>query len=148
MLLSLKEPQSPFRGCSVIAGFHAAVPWLALLLSVLLWYQRYGKSFLQNHGNASQGEQCPRERHPGRIQAPHTCRPPDGKASFLTGQWAGTRTGKKLSETKWSIIRMAIKAEGRSKAVNSINSANKCSGMILLCSEPARGRCCLHSFAY
>ena len=38
--------------------------------------------------------------------------------------------------------------EGRSEAVNSINSANKCSGMIPLCSEPARGGCCLLSFAY
>lgn len=82
------------------------------------------------------------------YRPPHPCRPPHGKASFPTGRWTCTRTGKKLNETKWSIIRMAIKAEGRSKAVNSINSANKCSGMILLCSEPARGRCCLLSFAY
>ena len=70
-------------------------------------------------------------------------------ASFLTGDHGPSpEPGKKLNETKQSIIRMVIKAEGRSKAVNSINSADKCSGIVLLCSEPARGKCCLHSFAY
>lgn len=54
----------------------------------------------------------------------------------------------KQNAAKWSIIRTAIKPGGRRKAVNSINSANKCSWIIPLCSEPACGRCCLHSFAY
>lgn len=148
MLFPSKNPKALSEAAHLWQCSTQLFPRLAPLLSMLLWYQRYGQSTLQRHGNARQGEQCPRERHPGRIQAPHPCRPPHGKASFLIGRWTCTRTGKKLNETKWSIIRMAIKAEGRSKAVNSINSANKCSGMILLCSEPARGRCCLLSFAY